>query len=237
MRKKEQAMQKQQSLLTIATPPFGVRWTWNLWLRWVVANLVGEFVGLGLAGAIGGATMLVIGNRAGAVTILLVAGALVVAATLEGMAVGLAQWSVLEPYLPTLTRRTWVLATILGAVVAWLVGMMLGSLGSELLDASERTALLFGAALGPVVGALLGVAQWLALRQAVPRAGWWMPTNALAWTAGMAVIFAAMSFVHESTPVVVLAITWAVSGILAGVVVAAIHGLVLIWLLRSNGAA
>jgi hypothetical protein len=158
-----------------------------------------------------------------------------VAATLEGIAVGLAQWWVLGRCVPALTRRVWVVATILGAIVAWAMGMTLGTLAGDLIGSGASTAaLLVGAALGPVVGALLGGAQWLALRHHVPHAGWWVLANALAWTAGMAVIFAATGIVQESTPVGVVAITWAVSGILAGVVVAAIHGLVLVWLLRAN---
>jgi hypothetical protein len=206
-----------------------------LWSRWVLANLVGEFLGLGLAGAVGAAVMLVVGGAAGAATFILMAGALVVAALLEGTVVGLAQWWVLGRYLPALTRRVWVLATVLGAIVAWMIGMTLGTLGADLIGSGNSTAaLLFSAVLGPVVGALLGMTQWLALRRHVERAGWWVLANALAWTAGMAVIFAATGIIQEDTPVAVVVTIWAVSGILAGVVVAAIHGLVLVWLLRAN---
>jgi hypothetical protein len=72
------------------------------------------------------------------------------------------------------------------------------------------------------------------LRRYVSRAGWWVLANAAAWTAGMAVIFIATGIVTAETPVVAMAAIWAVSGILAGVVVAAIHGVVLVWLLRTN---
>jgi hypothetical protein len=231
-------MQRQQALSTRTAPAFGSHWVWSLWWRWVLANLVGEFIGLGVAGGLGAGVTLVLDNVTGTGTFIVLTIALVMAATVEGAIVGLAQWWVLGHYLPTLTRRVWLLATVLGAIVAWMTGMMLSTLGADFISARESTAaLLFGATLGPVVGALLGAAQWLALRHYVQRAGWWVLANALAWTAGMAVIFAATGIVQESTPVAVVAITWAVSGILAGMVVAAIHGLALVWLLRANAPA
>jgi hypothetical protein len=228
-------MQKRQTLSTIAAPALGLHWAWSLWSRWVLANLVGEFVGLGIAGGLGAGVTPVLDNVTGIGTLIVMTTALVMAATVEGAIVGLAQWWVLRPYLPDLSSRVWVQATILGAIGAWVLGMTLGTLAGDFIGLGESTAaLLFGAALGPVVGALLGGAQWLALRHHVPRAGWWVLANALAWTAGMAVIFAATGIAQESTPVAVVAIAWAVSGVLAGVVVAAIHGLVLVWLLRAN---
>jgi hypothetical protein len=145
---------------------------------------------------------------------------------------------VLRRFLPGLTRRTWVVATILGAGVAWVVGMTLGTLVSDLIGAeASQAALLFAGALGFLVGALLGLFQWLVLRRYLQDAGWWVLANAVAWMAGMAVIFAALGIVDETTPVATTAAVWAVSGLLAGVFVAAIHGLVLIGLLRHNRSA
>jgi hypothetical protein len=188
-----------------------------------------------VAGALGAAVTLASGSVAGISALILMALALIVAATVEGAAVGLAQWWVLRRYLPALTWRAWVLATMLGAIAAWVIGMMMGTAGGDLFDSGEyAVALVIGVALGPVVGALLGLFQWIALRRHVQHAGWWVPANAAAWTAGMALIFVATSIVQEDTPVAVVAATWAVSGTLAGVVVAAIHGLVLVRLLRTH---
>jgi hypothetical protein len=61
-----------------------------------------------------------------------------------------------------------------------------------------------------------------------------MPANALAWAFGMAVIFAsidpAISGGFGLLSVVILGLTLAC----AGAVVGAIHGLALVWLLRSS---
>ncbi len=90
-------------------------------------------------------------------------------------------------------------------------------------------AFLMGFALGPV----LGFAQWLALRGFVRRAALWMPANALAWAFGMVVIFAGIDAATSTgftlSTIVILALTL----MCAGTVVGAIHGLALVWLLRS----
>jgi hypothetical protein len=113
--------------------------------------------------------------------------------------------------------------------------MTLGAAGGNLFGSdANAAALLIGAALGPVVGALLGLFQWLVLRRHIQNAGWWVLANAAAWTAGMILIFVATGIVQENTPMSVVAATWAVSGTLAGVAVAAVHGLVLVWLLRTH---
>jgi hypothetical protein len=113
--------------------------------------------------------------------------------------------------------------------------MTLGTAGGNLFGSdTNAAALLVGAALGPVVGALLGLFQWLALRRHIQNAAWWVLANAAAWTAGMILIFVATGIIQENTPMVTVAATWAVSGTLAGVVVAAVHGLVLVRLLRTR---
>ncbi len=76
--------------------------------------------------------------------------------------------------------------------------------------------------------------QWLALRRYVGHAALWMPANALAWAFGMVAIFAGIDptisagFGLRSVAIVVLTLRC------AGAVVGAIHGLALVWLLRSH---
>lgn len=228
-------MQKQAIVSTAGKSSFAPRWERDVWWRWVLANLVGEFIGLGIAGALGAGMALLFSQATGVIATIVMGLALVVAAIAEGSVVGLAQWRVLHRPLPTLTQRSWVVASALGSLIAWVVGMTLGALGGDLIGAGDgATGLIFGALLGPLVGALLGVAQWWMLRRYVQRAGWWVLANAVAWTAGMAIIFAATNLVQEHTSVTLTAAIWAVSGILAGATVAALHGLVLVWLLRSR---
>jgi hypothetical protein len=86
--------------------------------------------------------------------------------------------------------------------------------------------------MGLVLGSILGVPQWLALRRHVPKAGWWILANAAAWLLGMVVVFMGTSFIPVD------GITWPVALVLllfvvaAGTVVGAVHGLMLIWLLH-----
>jgi hypothetical protein len=158
---------------------------------------------------------------------------------IEGTVVGPAQWLVLKGPLPLMRWRTWVLATGAGAFLALTLGMVpsallsLGSGGSAPPAEPAQTAVLGLAFLmGLVLGPVLGLAQWLALRRLVRRAALWMPANALAWAFGMVVVFAGMDlafgggFGPGTVPILVSTL------LLCGATVGAIHGLALVWLLR-----
>jgi hypothetical protein len=86
-----------------------------------------------------------------------------------GVAMGILQWLVLR----SLFQRAgwWVLASGAG----WAVGFVAIT---YLLP--EEIAVLQGI----ILGASIGVAQWIVLRQWVPRAYWWMPMSALGWAVG-----------------------------------------------------
>ncbi len=100
----------------------------------------------------------------------------------------------------------WVVANIAG----WTVGALVN--------------LPFGLAVGWVVGLFIaGVMQWLVLRRHVSRAIWWLLGSFVAWAAGVGVS---------------LALPWCTgpcSGAVFGIVVGAITGVVLVWLLRRPG--
>jgi hypothetical protein len=91
-------------------------WERGLWLRWVLANSVGEAVGLGATALVGVGLVTTLGTEAGAAAILLAAGVAILAGTfLEGTVIGTAQWLVLRRPLRGMRWRTWVLATAAGA--------------------------------------------------------------------------------------------------------------------------
>ena len=142
----------------------------------------------------------------------------------------------------------WVVATVVGAVIAW----FLGSLPSTLIDmggqqtgaaSQEPPAIvvsLLAAGMGLFLGAVLGIPQWLVLRRVVKGAWLWIPANCLAWALGMPVIFAMVDRAYAvyaagsiAGAVVVLAGTLA----LAGAVVGAVHGLALVKLAPGNRRA
>jgi len=214
------------------------QWEWKLWLQWVVANAASETVGLGTTLLIGAFLLVQAEPTIGA----LAAAALGVLAgtVIEGSIVGTAQWLVLRHPLKQMRWRTWALVTALGACVAWTLGMILSTLlltGSDSGAAapgemSDLMIYTLAAAMGVALGAILGAAQWLALRRHVPKAGWWIPANALAWMLGMVVVFLGTSFIPAEGITVPVALILLLFVVAAGAVVGAVHGLVLIWLLH-----
>lgn len=156
--------------------------------------------------------------------------------------VGGAQSAVVHRALPFLSRRSWVLATALGAGIAWVLGMIPSTImalrppepGAP--PPAEPSALVqypLAAALGLVTGPVLGLAQWIVLRRYVAHAGRWLWANALAWGVGMPLIFLGMDRVPWSGPAfAVLAAIYAVCA-LTGLVVGAIHGPFLGRLIRA----
>jgi hypothetical protein len=167
-------------------------------------------------------------------------------ALLEGGVVGYAQASVLVDAISGMTARHWVAATVVGAALAWFLGMV-PSTAMALLEsepaAGEAAAgpegaplLLVAAALGLVAGPVLGTPQFLVLRRWVRRAAVWILANALAWAVGMVVVFAgAGSLSEDATPMRVV-LTVAVSCLGAGALVGAVHGLFLVRLLGNARA-
>lgn len=216
--------------------------SFGLWLRWVGANALAELAGLGATLAL---DFVIISRIAAARTVAASLAAIVLmtaTGAVEGLVVGLLQWSVLRRPFADITRRAWVLATVTGAVVAW----FLGSLPSTLMDmgAPQGAApvaepplaivLLLAAGMGFVLGAVLAYPQWRVLRQASAGAWVWVPANCLAWAGGMALIFAAIDVAQRgSSTGQALAIAGA-GLLLTGALVGSVHGLALVWLVQKR---
>jgi hypothetical protein len=164
----------------------------GLWLRLVVANAVGEGIGMGGAVLIGAAGARNFGGDAGLFSAVVLAALAVLAGTLiEGTVVGTAQWLVLKGPLPTMRWGMWALASGAGAFLAWTLGMIPSTLlslgsggGAPSAEPAEATVLGLAFLMGLVLGPVLGLAQWLALRRFMRHAALWMPANALAWQSG-----------------------------------------------------
>jgi hypothetical protein len=147
----------------------------GLWRRWVLANLIGFTIG----GAIGGAVLragmqpyfevVTSGTKAARI----VAVNLGLTMTIFGALVGMAQWLALRH---RFRAGWWPAATCLGWALS---GMLMGALSGMTFGLDT---ILNGGALGVVVVAIAGFIliglvpstfQWLILRRAVDRAGWW----------------------------------------------------------------
>jgi hypothetical protein len=202
----------------------------NFYFKWILANALAELAGLGAVALL--IVLLMLRLETG-ITFGL-ASLLFAAVLFEGLCVGVAQWWVLREWLEL--TKAWIGMTMLGGAVAWLIGMLAGTFfGSqnEMTPVSEPSSVMMltlAAVMGLAVGALLGIAQWFVLRRYVKRAAWWILANALAWSVGMAIIFTAIDFL-ALTPSFVLAV---VALLLTGDVVGAIHGSMLVWLLRQS---
>jgi uncharacterized membrane protein len=142
----------------------------------------------------------------------------------------------MHPWFPTITRRVWWLATLAGALVAYVLGYLPSTLMSLGEQAAESPAveppqwivLLLAAGLGAVGGAVLSFAQWLAMRKKLERAGWWIPANMLAWLVGMPIVLWGIDAAQKGQPLFQSVLLLAGVLFLTGAVVGAIHGAFLI---------
>ncbi len=209
---------------------------WWIWRQWVLANGIGELVGLGLSAMVGVGIVTLLSWWLGTVSPLFIAVMAVMAGTLEGVIVGVAQWLVLQHLLPDLPLATWVKATAAGAFIAWGLGMVPSTvidMGNpagtpEIMRMPPGVEYLLAAGMGAVLGPILAGVQWWVLRKYVHHAWWWIPAHAVAWAAGMTAIFLVIGWLPMDEGMTWIALAFALGGVVAGSVVGAIHGLVLI---------
>ena len=216
-------------------------WDWRFWLRWIVANAIGEILGLGLAAAVAIGMILTIGEPKSLAVAVMMAGVMIAAGACEGVIVGLAQWRVLRRRLPRVPRRDWVLATAMGALVAWALGMAPSTLavlnqdaGAPPLEPSDWLVYSLAAAMGAALGIVLGIPQWRVLRRHVQRAHWWVWANAAAWLVGMPLVFLGAGASPVGASPWGIAATIALTIAAAGAAAGAVHGAALLWLLDSQ---
>ncbi len=214
-----------------------------LYLRWIFANALAEMLGLGTTLAVGYLIFAVLfANITGLPAALGSFVLMVATGSIEGTVVGLVQWWAMRRDFPSIPRRAWVKATLVGALIAWFFGSLPSTIMS-LREESSQTAqastaaepaawiiYLLAALMGLVLGVILGFPQWRVLRRAAAKAGWWLSANSAAWFFGMPIIFWAMdaAFNTGSLPIGILII--ALSLAVTGAVVGAVHGIALVWL-------
>jgi hypothetical protein len=210
--------------------------------RWVWANCWSEAVGLGTT-VLAAAALAPHFEGAGALNLLL--GALVavmLGALLEGALVGAAQERTLRARLDWPRPGAWTVATVIGAGVAWALGMLPSTILGLMAPGSPAPAveepqlgvlatLGLAAGLGALAGPVLGAAQWTVLKRHTRNGGQWLWANALAWAVGMPILFAGMDRVPWGGSPVPRALAVYTSCALVGAAVGMVHGAVLVRLM------
>jgi hypothetical protein len=92
---------------------------------------------------------------------------------ISGVAIAAFQWAVLYKRI----QKAWRWAIF--SSLAWIVGYILFvvSLPGEM-----------GYLLGPLLGGMIGIVQWIILRKELDWTGWWLIVSILAWTTGLTVM-------------------------------------------------
>jgi hypothetical protein len=210
----------------------------GFFLKWTFVCGIGEFLGIGVAAGAGFSFFLLAGEPetvGGKVAGMVVA---VCAGIMEGLITGSLQWSVLRQQFADMRVKRWLLCTVLGAAVAWIIGMLYPTFFvSDTASASEPSNVLIAflaAGSGIALGAVFGFFQWLELRRHTKGAGWWIVANTVAWIVGLVVIYLGASLPNPDTAIGTVVLIGAVSGLVAGLLVGAITGIFLVRLIMPR---
>ena len=206
-----------------------------VWLRWVVANLAGEAVGFVLGMILGFVFSLPFGEPEGVLKVIAFAVEIVVMGGVLGTGIGIAQHLAIGRFLPGLSRREWVAATIPGAIIAFGATMaILNWAGDSFVTALGGSWPIGGLAMGLLAGAILSVFQWISLRRVARRASIWVPAHAGAWAVAMLLGFAAVGGGSSDASGLALAGTSTAAVLGVGLGVPALTGLAVLWVLRGE---
>ena len=200
-------------------------------------------IGLGLTFAITGLYFASAGEGTTIAGIVLSSAVAVASGAVEATFVGLAQWWAMRPRFPSIGRFEWWWGTFIGVLIAYVLGylpstiMSMGAASGSsgpVTEPPQWAVLLLAAGMGAVGGAVLSFAQYLVLRKKVYPARIWIPTNMLAWTFGMPIIFWGIDTAFKMSALWQSVLLMAVTLFIAGAVVGGIHGLFLIRLVDIN---
>jgi hypothetical protein len=189
--------------------------------RWVAACAGAEAIGMTAAAA---AARIATGLEDEAVAwglAVVVLGGLV-----EGAALGLLQARALPAGLGPTPRRRWLIATVAVAGLGWAAASAPSALAGD--DAGSPPPWIVvaagAAALGVLMGAVLGLAQGWSVRRSVSHPWRWVPASMLGWACAMPVIFAGASSAGADWALPSVALFGAATGALAGTVLGVVTG-------------
>ena len=226
---------------------------WGFWVRWILANTVGFSLGLPL-GTFAASAALFFLAAAGEVAsgtknqiedwfaFIGIVAAFMVGFGIVAAVAGIMQWLVLRRHLSA--AESWLVASATGGAIGGALGfaswVIVGRDEFGVVSFSQETLTVAFT----VVGAIVGIAQWLVLRGQVYRAGLWVLISTLGWAMGQAAsgpagrlgesLFYRLAFGIETVRDGFLPIAGFVVGFpLFGLLTGAITGVAMVWLLRQ----
>ncbi len=155
----------------------------------------------------------------------------------EGLALGLFTYPLLRAWLPRLTRRSWVGATVAVTLLGWALGSAPSTLVAGAVGGFDSTSTQAGSAEPPLplvllvtfgaglaLGSIFGAAQAWALHPHVAHGWRWVPVNAVGWSLALSVIMVGATMAPAGLPLAALLAWGAVTGVLAGLTIGAVTG-------------
>lgn len=196
--------------------------------RWTALCASAEAVGMTAAAAAAKSSQSILGEQPTAGGRWLALSLVVAGGLVEGVALGVLQAAGLRRLLPKLDRRRWVVITTAVAGLGWAAASAPAALSSGGADADAAPPVLLviggAAALGVVMGGVLGAAQATGLRGLVGHPARWLAANAAAWGPAMVVIFLGATTPAADWPVVSVVALGTLTGLVAGMVLGLVTG-------------
>jgi hypothetical protein len=161
-------------------------WNWRLLGRWIAVNATAYVVivvgGVALEQLASGTTKdLADDHRVLAVLVIALLGG-----GFQGLVQGRWQWRILRRRVPALPRRLWVIATLVPALIVWLLSIAPGAVDTLAMGGDSLSAFKNGFMQALVLGPLIGLSQMTALRDVTTRWRWWFAANITTWLFGAA---------------------------------------------------
>jgi len=197
----------------LVAPKVKAQSEWKLWLLWVGATTIGGIVGSLAAPAL--LSLLFASSHIYSSPDVVRIVFPMVDSLIAASAVGTAQWLVLRHYIPK--AGLWIIATVIGTAGSVIVFGMGGP------GFIVQVVILI-----PLGRTVIGLAQWLVLRNYLRQAGWWIPAAVVGFIPRQIYLFLLDSGILRGS----VGYSWL--GLGTDIILGAITGAVLVRLLRSD---
>lgn len=195
-------------------------------LRWAAGCALAESIGMLAAASAARGVDASLPDDAGLPQRLTGVAVIVLAGLIEGISIGAAQAILLRWSGIRVSSSRWIRTTTVAAGLGWAIGSAPAALSTgEDTTGPPLWLILAGAAtLGLVMGAGLGALQARLLRTETTDPGRWILASALAWTAGMVIIFTGATLPEPDWNIAAVLALAALTGAFAGSIIGVITG-------------